>query len=35
VSSNVVRAAMRIMRKLVILANTLVREDRLWQPKPA
>jgi len=22
-----------VMRKLVILANTLVREDRLWQPK--
>lgn len=24
-----------VMRKLVILANTLIREDRLWQPKCA
>jgi transposase len=28
-------ALVAIMRKLVILANTLVREDRLWQPNPA
>lgn len=24
-----------VMRKLVVLANALVREDRLWQPNPA
>ena len=24
-----------VMRKLVLLANTLVREDRLWQPNHA
>ena len=23
-----------VMRKLVVLANTLIREDRLWQPRP-
>lgn len=23
-----------VMRKLAVLANTLIREDRLWQPKP-
>ena len=28
-------ALVAIMRKLVILANTLVREDRLWRPNPA
>lgn len=28
-------ALVAIMRKLVVLANTLVRQDRLWQPNPA
>lgn len=28
-------ALVAIMRKLVVLANTLVRQDRLWQPDPA
>lgn len=28
-------ALVAVMRKLVVLANTLVREDRLWQPNPA
>ena len=23
-----------VMRKLAVLANTLISEDRLWQPKP-
>jgi transposase len=23
-----------VMRKLVVLANTLLRQDRLWQPQP-
>jgi transposase len=26
-------ALVAVMRKLAILANTLIREDRLWQPK--
>ena len=25
-------AVVAVMRKLVVLANTLIREDRLWQP---
>jgi transposase len=24
-----------VMRKLIVLANTLIREDRLWEPKHA
>jgi len=28
-------ALIAVMRKLVVLANTLVRQDRLWQPNPA
>ena len=24
-----------VMRKLVVLANALLRDDRLWAPKPA
>lgn len=27
-------AVTAVMRKLVVLANTLIREDRLWQPNP-
>lgn len=25
-------AIIAVMRKLIVLANTLIREDRLWQP---
>ena len=29
------RALTALMRKLIQLANTLIKDDRLWHPKPA